>query len=163
MTNCTCGLEQPYEECCEPIIKGEKQAETAESLMRSRYSAFAHAEVDWLVDSVHPETREDHDRDSIRVWAVDSQWSSLEIVSTHEGGSDDETGEVEFIANYKDKQGRHRHHELAQFKKHEGQWYFYDGGRVKPQTVVRDAPKVGRNDPCPCGSGKKFKKCCAKK
>jgi preprotein translocase subunit SecA len=32
-----------------------------------------------------------------------------------------------------------------------------EAGKVK--TVVRDQPKVGRNDPCPCGSGKKFKKC----
>ena len=32
----------------------------------------------------------------------------------------------------------------------------------KRSPFVRDLPKVGRNDPCPCGSGKKFKLCCGK-
>ncbi|HRR26313.1 MAG TPA: preprotein translocase subunit SecA [Acidobacteriota bacterium] len=36
------------------------------------------------------------------------------------------------------------------------------GGAGTVRTVVRSVPKVGRNDPCPCGSGKKFKKCCGR-
>ena len=36
------------------------------------------------------------------------------------------------------------------------------GGVPKVETVVHDGPRIGRNDPCPCGSGKKYKKCCGK-
>jgi len=32
----------------------------------------------------------------------------------------------------------------------------------KAKTIVNEGPKVGRNDPCPCGSGKKYKQCCGK-
>ena len=41
-------------------------------------------------------------------------------------------------------------------------WKFEDGELVGETPIVREAPKVGRNDPCPCGSGKKYKKCCGK-
>jgi preprotein translocase subunit SecA len=37
-----------------------------------------------------------------------------------------------------------------------------EAGQSKPQTVVREGKKVGRNEPCPCGSGKKYKKCCGR-
>jgi len=36
------------------------------------------------------------------------------------------------------------------------------GARGRQKTVVKNGPKVGRNDPCPCGSGKKYKKCCGR-
>ncbi len=36
------------------------------------------------------------------------------------------------------------------------------GEAARPQTFRREKPKVGRNDPCPCGSGKKYKKCCGR-
>jgi SEC-C motif-containing protein len=53
-----------------------------------------------------------------------------------------------------------RHHERSVFEKIENRWYFKEGEMMKPKQVRREAPKVGRNDPCPCGSGKKYKKCC---
>jgi len=40
---------------------------------------------------------------------------------------------------------------------------FAGGGAAKVETFVKKEPEVGRNEPCPCGSGKKYKKCCAKK
>ena len=52
------------------------------------------------------------------------------------------------------------HHELAEFRKSGDTWYFFDGKMVGPGQFTRETPKVGRNDPCPCGSGRKFKKCC---
>jgi SEC-C motif-containing protein len=67
---------------------------------------------------------------------------------------------VEFIARYVEKGQTVNHHEIAQFRREEGFWYFYDGQAPKPRTIKRETPKVGRNAPCPCGSGKKFKKCC---
>lgn len=86
----------------------------------------------------------------------------LEIVETEGGADSDQEGVVEFIATYKDRSLVRRHHERSQFLRHDGQWYFVDGEMVAPETEVHQSPKVGRNDPCPCGSGKKFKKCCGK-
>jgi SEC-C motif-containing protein len=49
---------------------------------------------------------------------------------------------------------------VSRFLKQDGEWYFVDGQLVAPKTEKRNQPKVGRNDPCPCGSAKKYKKCC---
>ena len=162
MDACPCGSELSYVECCEPLIKGVKAAVTPEQLMRARYSAYVKAEIDYLSASLHPDHRKDFDPKSTRAWAEGSQWHKLEIIGTKDGGSDDVTGEVEFIATFTQKGEMMKHHELASFAKEEGKWYFVDGKAVTPQQYVRSAPKVGRNDPCMCGSGKKFKKCCGK-
>ncbi len=160
MSMCPCGLEKKYSECCEPIIKGKKKAETAEQLMRSRYSAYVKVDVDHLYNSIHPDNREDHSEKSTRDWAEKSEWLSLEILNTSGGGPDDDTGHVEFCAYYRQKVERVRHQELASFKKVDDTWYFEDGKPVNQEQFKRNQPKVGRNEPCPCGSGKKFKKCC---
>ena len=161
MSNCPCGSQKAYEECCEPLHKGKAIATTAEQLMRSRYAAYATHELDYLFNTTHPDSREDYDSESTKEWAETATWDHIEIVSTTAGDVDDTEGQVEFIAHFADRKGRKMmHHELALFEKKDGAWYFKDGRYAKPHTVKREAPKVGRNEPCPCGSGKKFKKCC---
>ncbi|MES9980019.1 MAG: YchJ family metal-binding protein, partial [Candidatus Thiodiazotropha sp. 6PLUC5] len=91
---------------------------------------------------------------------VCSEWLKLEVVETDKGTADDEEGSVEFIATYKERGTIRPHHEISHFTRVDGKWYFVDGELVSPKTEVRKQPKVGRNEPCPCGSGKKFKKCC---
>ena len=81
----------------------------------------------------------------------------LEIVAA-KGGPDDSEGQVEFIARFREKGVKKAHHELAEFKKEAGRWYFTDGKSAPQRPLV--SAKVGRNDPCSCGSGKKYKKCC---
>ncbi len=159
MEKCPCGSGRAYEECCEPMIKGARQALTAEELMRSRYSAYVRVETDYIFDTTHPDHRQDYDPKGTRTWAENSQWDGLEIVDTSAGGPEESEGDVEFIARYREKGLRRQHHELAHFKKESGRWYFIEGSAVAQSPIVR-ADKVGRNDPCPCGSGKKFKKCC---
>jgi SEC-C motif-containing protein len=51
---------------------------------------------------------------------------------------------------------------VSTFVKDDEGWKFEDGELVAEQPIVREQPKTGRNDPCPCGSGKKFKKCCGR-
>ena len=160
MTACPCGSENDYASCCEPLITGEKPAETAEALMRARYSAYAKDHVNFILDTTHPSQRDQYTEKGIRRWARNSEWLGLTIIATENGTSDDDRGTVEFVAEYFEKGRRNRHHEIAQFRRREGQWFFYDGQAPAPQTVVRESPKVGRNDPCPCGSGRKYKKCC---
>ncbi|MEN8133527.1 MAG: YchJ family protein [Pseudomonadota bacterium] len=162
MAQCYCGAEQDFSNCCEPILEGSRPAETAVALMRARYSAFVTGQAEFLHESLHPDHRHDHDVAATKRWAEKSQWLGLEILKVNGGEQDDEDGEVEFIATYKAKGLIKPHHEISTFSKVDGVWYFVDGQLVLPKTETRDQPKVGRNDPCPCGSGKKYKKCCGK-
>ncbi len=82
-------------------------------------------------------------------------------VGVEKGGVADEEGVVEFIASYTMDKLKDQHRERAKFKKKDGVW-LYEDGDIVPTTIVRSGPKVGRNDPCPCGSGKKYKHCCGK-
>ena len=159
MSQCPCGSGLEFSECCEPFIKGEKYPETAEKLMRSRYSAYATVNVEYLHNTLHPDHRADHDVNAARKWAADSDWLSLESINTAKGGQQDETGTVEFKASYRDKGMIRQHHEISRFETIAGHWAYVDGDMPKPETV-RNSQKIGRNDPCPCGSGRKFKKCC---
>ena len=158
METCPCGSGVDYAACCQPIIRGKQPAKTAEQLMRARYSAHAKVEIDFLYDSTHPDHREGYDHKGTRKWAEKSAWHGLEILGTTGGGAKDKTGEVEFIARFRDKEGVRRHHEIGHFEKKRGRWLFTEGEMVKPKPL--SVSKVGRNDPCPCGSARKYKKCC---
>ncbi len=157
---CPCQSGNPFHQCCEPIITGVKQAETAEQLMRARYTAFTRIEMDFIEKTHDPKTRHEVDREENRRWAETTNWKGLEILETKQGGNDDKVGTVEFKAKFMTDDGLQVHHELSQFRKQDGIWYFSDGKPPGIRTVIRSEAKVGRNDPCHCGSGKKFKKCC---
>lgn len=160
MIICPCGSGNPYSECCELIISGDRLATTAEQLMRARYTGYVNAKMDFIFDSTHPEHREGYDHAGTREWAETAEWLGLEIIGSKKGGADDSVGEVEFIARFNEKGELREHHEAGQFKRSEGRWYFTEGKmiRSKPLTVA----KIGRNEPCTCGSGLKYKKCCGK-
>jgi SEC-C motif-containing protein len=160
MEQCPCGSGQSYDACCQPLIQGTQAATTAEALMRSRYTAHVKAQIDYIVDTTHPSKRGSVNRKEVADWARKSEWQSFEILHAEGGGPTDSEGTVEFVATYRLKEKLAKHHEIAEFKKSEDRWYFFDGKAPRPQTMVRQGPKVGRNDPCACGSGKKFKKCC---
>lgn len=129
--------------------------------MRSRYSAYAKGAVDYIVDTCVRNGERDIDVEQTRRWSEKSQWLGLKILSTEKGGPADSEGMVEFVASYVMDGLKDEHREKAKFKKVDGVWR-YDDGDIVPTTIVRSGPKVGRNDPCPCGSGKKYKQCCGK-
>ncbi|MEA5113494.1 MAG: YchJ family protein [Geobacteraceae bacterium] len=160
MNSCPCGSGKSYSDCCAPVISGARPAETAEQLMRARYSAYVGVHTDFIFKSTHPDHRKGYDHEGTKEWAENSEWLGLEIVDTRQGGIDDDTGEVEFIASFREKGLSRSHHECAQFKRDKGHWFFTDGKLVKPKPV--SVAKIGRNDPCTCGSGLKYKKCCGK-
>lgn len=130
--------------------------------MRARYAAYATQNIDFILNSHHPKTVDTVDRETTEAWSKNAEWLGLEINSTELGGETDEAGTVEFVAKFKMKGVVIPHHERAQFEKLDGKWYFVDGKELNNPTVRREGPRAGRNDPCPCGSGKKFKKCCGK-
>ena len=122
----------------------------AEELMRSRYSAYVLNDFDYLRRSWHAPTRPARLQPD-----QDIRWTGLTVLACQAGQPGDRSGRVEFIARYEHRGQPGQVHEDSRFVFEQGQWFYVDGD-------LRNADKVGRNDPCPCGSGRKYKKCCAK-
>ena len=160
MAECPCGSGLEFDKCCGIYIKNGIPAPTAEKLMRARYTAYAMGEIDFIMETHEVEKGdEENSRKATEDWSKGSVWQGLEILKTAKGMEGDTTGTVEFKAHFMVDRARHTHHELSRFEKKEGKWIFIDGQEIN-RPVKRDESKVGRNDPCPCGSGKKYKKCC---
>jgi len=155
---CPCGSGKNYGDCCEPIIKQTIPASSPEALMRSRYSAYAKKEILWLKNSLEKSQRKDFDEKGARQWSEQSEWLGLTIVES-KIEEENNKGWVEFIAKFKQGGVAREHHEVSEFVRKNDEWHLTEGRVVKPEPV-RKEPTAGRNDPCPCGSGKKFKKCC---
>jgi len=137
--------------CCGRYHAGSP-APSAEALMRSRYSAYALGLIDYLVRSTLPAQQAKLDQHAIQAWSQGSAWLGLEVEQTELIESEPQHAYVTFTAHWHDEGGEHSHRERSAFVRNHGNWYFID------PTVET---KLGRNDPCPCGSGLKFKKCCA--
>ncbi len=157
MAQCTCGSGRDFDHCCGPILAGEP-AETAEALLRSRYTAFATADTDYLVDTLTPDIRDSFDRIEAESTAAEAKWQSLEIRNVTGG---DAAATIEFVARFSLRGETRIHHELSQFRREDGRW-LCAGGQMNPKPPPVQVLKIGRNEPCSCGSGKKFKKCCGR-
>ena len=161
-SECPCGSAKQLAACCGPYLDGEDEvwAPTAEATMRSRYSAHVLGNADFLVAPLSEDQRADYDKEEAEQSFADTKWLGLDIRKTSQGGEDDERGEVEFVARYRTGTQQVSHHELSYFSREDGRWVF-SGCEMNPKAPTVRVQKVGRNDPCPCGSGKKYKKCCA--
>lgn len=157
---CPCNSNKEFQNCCEPILSGDRRAETAEQLMRARYTAYTRVDMDFIAQTHDPKTTTSLDMKANTEWAKKTKWLGLEILRTEEGQTGDEKGFVEFKAKFDSGSGEQVHHEHSFFTKRNDIWYFTDGKNPTIQTIRRTEPKIGRNSLCPCGSGKKFKKCC---
>lgn len=158
MKQCACGLEQPYDACCGRFIEGHAHAETPEQLMRSRYTAYTKANVDYIAKTMKSPAGDRFDKEEARVWATSIEWLKLEVLANKVDG---DKGFVEFLAHFNQNKKRHVLHELSEFRCDQGEWYYIDGNAPKriPSLPIQST-QVGRNEPCLCGSGKKYKKCC---
>jgi SEC-C motif-containing protein len=128
--------------------------------MRSRYTAYVQRDYAHLERSLTKEQRADFNVADARRWAESSEWLGLKITNTVRGGPDDADGTVSFVARFRIDGQEREHVEVARFVREEGRWAYAGQEEIRPVTVRRENPKIGRNDPCPCGSGKKYKKCC---
>jgi SEC-C motif-containing protein len=158
MTTCLCGSGAAEAQCCGPILDGEA-ASTALALMRSRYVAYVRGAVDHVVDTHDPASRATLDRDAIARWSRDTRWLGLEIVATQRGGDLDQDGVVEFIARGVTRGAPFMQRERSRFRRIAGRWHYIDGAAVRAPVAAAPAATPGRNDPCPCGSGMKYKRC----
>ena len=154
---CPCGSGQLFASCCEPILNGEKQAPNAEALMRARFTAHARRDFKFLHTSYRataatPYTPEEGE--------PAMQWTKL-VVHSHETVPENpDKAFVDFSA-YGTEEGVEKVlHEKAEFLRIDGKWLYNREARLGPAPIKSAHPKVGRNEPCPCGSGKKYKHCC---
>lgn len=149
--NCPCGSGDLLGACCGRYHTGLR-APSAEQLMRSRYSAYVLGLIDYLVATTLPAQQQSLDIQSMTSWSASSTWLGLEVEDSQVIGGQPEHALVCFTARWHDLTGEHAQHERSAFVQHAETWYFID------PTI---ALKAGRNDPCPCESGQKFKKCCS--
>ena len=147
---CPCGRGE-YSSCCQPLHLGSTKAESAEQLMRSRYSAFAKHEIDYIQKTTALGQQAALDMPAIRDWSETNEWLKLEIVQVNEKLNKNHAL-VEFKAYFHDGQQPQEHQEASHFVKINETWYFLD-----PTTDQ----KITMKQNCICGSDKKFKQCCA--
>jgi SEC-C motif domain protein len=147
---CPCGSMLAEESCCLPILNDHRRAESALALMRSRYTAFVLRHEAHILASWHAMNRPQN----LRFEDFPVTWIGLEIHQTEQGEKGDQRGMVEFTSTYVDNGHLCRLREKSNFVQENGLW-LYVGGDCQ---VTRSSPP--RNTHCPCGSGKKFKRCC---
>lgn len=149
MTACNCQSGKNYKECCEPFHLEAKIPETAEQLMRSRYSAYTLVNIPYIVKTTVPNQQKYLDQVAMKAWGETTKWAGLDIIK-HLPNLSKIHSQVEFKAFFDTEEGKQAHHELSLFVKIDYKWFFVD------PTV----PLPSQKHHCVCGSGKKFKHCC---
>ncbi len=148
---CPCGSGLEYSLCCQPYLRGESLPGTPAQLMRSRYCAYVMQDAEYLLATWHAQARHETLKADITAGFTDTRWLGLTVFAEANGQSSQE-GYVSFVARFEAQGHESAIIERSRFLKESGRWYYIDGTR----------PQLGRNDPCPCGSGNKFKKCCGR-
>lgn len=147
---CPCGFGDSFNACCALLHAGQP-AQSAEQLMRSRYSAYATQNIDYIVQTTLPIQQQGLDIDAMTAWSKQNQWQGLTIHRVL-GKANSRHAQVEFTAAFTDAHGVQTHRELSGFVYIAPQWYFLD-------PTLSSYPAL--KSMCFCGSGQKFKRCCA--
>lgn len=162
---CPCGSGRLLSACCGPYLTGPLGAPTAEALMRSRYTAFVLRDAAYLLSTWDPA----HRPAELDLRADPTEWLGLQIVGTEAGGEADQRGRVEFVARFRTRGTEQALHENSRFRRHGERWLYVDGEIERSDALDRGRGSgltgpagPGRNAPCPCGSGQKWKRCCGK-
>ncbi len=151
---CPCDSQQLYVSCCAPFIAGKKNPKTPEALMRSRYTAYTLANIDYIKETMRGSALTGFDETAAKRWALKVNWIKLKVlkvVLVHAS-----TGYVEFEASFVDGSRLKVIHEYSEFSFAQGRWY-YIGGVHYPTAHAEQMISRGMN--CPCGSQRKFKNC----
>ncbi len=157
MNQCPCSSERTFALCCEPILAGTPAA-SPEALVRARYTAFVKKDFDFIERTHAPEVRDDFNRAEAARLADEVEWDYLRIHSAKDYGT---LGEVEYVVSFRKEQKPIKGATTSKFRKENGEWFYVSSKPAPHIANLRITPKVGRNDVCPCGSGRKYKKCCA--
>ena len=125
--SCPCGSDMNLNECCNLYISGRKNPDTAEGLMRSRYTGYVLKDSEYILKTWHPSSRPkifDLDRENIL-------WEKLEILNCVKGKVSDIEGEVFFRASYEHNGKKYCIQELSRFVKENGIWLYLIGEQSK--------------------------------
>ncbi|MDJ0036897.1 YchJ family protein [Pantoea allii] len=147
--SCPCCSGKQYSLCCQPFVKGTEIPLSAEQLMRSRYCAYVKHDVDYLVSTWHPTRCDPALAGLLSERFAGTEWLSLNVTHCEPGRNQDEAF-VTFFARYRENGVNRAMYERSRFLREDQRWYYVDG----------ITPAIGRNDRCPCGADKKYKKCC---
>lgn len=124
---CPCTSKQSYDRCCGPYHAGSRLPETAEQLMRSRFSAYALGKADYLIATRPEAKRPEENREELAAYCKSVQAVSLKIVGKEKGGKNDDTGLVTFHASLQSNGRRTLHIETSTFARENGRWVYVDG------------------------------------
>lgn len=155
--NCLCGSDLTYDQCCGQLHSGKTHTTTAKTLMRSRFTAYAMRNGNYLLQTWDTASRPE----AIDFSKETGEWTSLDIISSKKGTEKDSKGIVEFKAYFTQDGEAKVMNEISRFVKKQGHWFYLDG-KVKSVGSSSGPVNQGLNAPCACGSGKKFKRCCGK-
>ncbi|WP_408022684.1 YchJ family protein [Stappia albiluteola] len=126
MAACPCGSRKTTGECCGPFLARDALPETAEQLMRSRYSAYVAQDIDYLEATLWPALQRHFDRAATAAWSAENHWIGLTVLETREGGARDSRGTVRFIARYLAGGELREHREHSLFRRKAGRWYYVE-------------------------------------
>lgn len=154
MSLCPCNSSKKYKYCCAPYIQNITWVPNPEALMRSRYTAYCLGNFEYIRSTMAGPALQQFDVSQAQRDINRLKWISLKIISAET--PIDDNGYVEFIAQYILNQRLKSLHEISQFKKHDGQWFYINGTHKHSQLEDK---LISKNQTCPCSSGKKYKNC----
>jgi SEC-C motif-containing protein len=118
---CFCDTGLPFDNCCGLYLQQNQKAPDALALMRSRYSAYATHNADYLLETTYVSERQYYSKTEILKWATRNQWQKLEILSSSEDT-------VEFKAHFLNADLQPQiHYEFSTFRLDNGIWFYIDG------------------------------------
>lgn len=162
MLQCPCGSKIDYQQCCAPLIEGKSLPTSPEALMRSRYTAYTQANMEYIDATMRGEAAQNFSIEQARQAAKQTKWLGLKVLAVPHVAAGATVGYVEFSAEYIWQGKMLTLHEVSEFHLLDGRWFYVKGTAPTNNPVaILKHNKVSRNETCPCGSGKKYKKCCA--
>ena len=123
-TTCPCCSGKPYIGCCAPLINGNKRALTPEALLRSRYTAYTQANIDYIEKTMRGSAAKTFDKQEAEAWARSLQWEKLEVIDAPAVKPGKTRGLVKFTAHYKTKNNPQTLEETSEFRLKKGRWYY---------------------------------------
>lgn len=147
---CYCCSGKDFQDCCAPYLTLAQSVNNCEALMRSRFSAYCLADTSYLLATLHPSQHTPDTADEIAAFANNVHFCRLSVKFASQSN---DRGQVSFSAYFINGQKLDVIEEISDFV-YEDRWYYTSGQLTKSEPI-----KIGRNESCPCGSGKKFKQC----
>jgi len=124
MSDCPCGSLIAFDACCGPYLSAKQTPKTPLALMRSRYTAYTRADIDYIKKTMRAKALAGFDEMDAKRWAMSVQWLGLEIIAAPAVAKNKTRGVVEFVAKYRDLGVLKTIHERSQFKAINGVWYY---------------------------------------